>query len=59
MKRATAGYGRLGKPKIISIHALVKRATIVKQVQKILQDISIHALVKRATFYRVLSAVVR
>ena len=41
--------GRLGKPKIISIHALVKRATLDIIDKDILDLISIHALVKRAT----------
>ena len=36
--------------KVISIHALVKRATLNKQIDYLLQLISIHALVKRATF---------
>ena len=34
---------------IISIHALVKRATKVSDVDSVELDISIHALVKRAT----------
>ena len=35
---------------MISIHALVKRATAVYQSKQGLFDISIHALVKRATY---------
>ena len=34
---------------IISIHALVKRATIIKMAKVFYSVISIHALVKRAT----------
>ena len=34
---------------VISIHALVKRATIINQQKYLIQLISIHALVKRAT----------
>ena len=49
MKRATLRYGRLGKPKIISIHALVKRATYQLILDTVTVKISIHALVKRAT----------
>ena len=37
------------KPILISIHALVKRATLNKKVDNLIQLISIHALVKRAT----------
>ena len=36
-------------PNGISIHALVKRATIFRPINKMFQVISIHALVKRAT----------
>ena len=34
---------------LISIHALVKRATKAEEIIRKKQDISIHALVKRAT----------
>ena len=36
----------------ISIHALVKRATVVNNYIKVAGEISIHALVKRATIYK-------
>ena len=36
--------------KIVSIHALVKRATYTGKTKDALKIVSIHALVKRATF---------
>ena len=49
MKRATKGGKIQLSAKVISIHALVKRATgaVILDVGEV--DISIHALVKRAT----------
>ena len=35
---------------VISIHALVKRATVFTKVRYNIDNISIHALVKRATY---------
>ena len=39
----------LGHSDLISIHALVKRATLLRQLDTLTLSISIHALVKRAT----------
>ena len=49
MKRATQTAARGGDEPGISIHALVKRATIVQCILACIIAISIHALVKRAT----------
>ncbi len=49
MKRATQGRHILCVKKWISIHALVKRATVINDKQGNYESISIHALVKRAT----------
>ena len=49
MKRATEYVLRLKHSLIISIHALVKRATVQNDLQYSNILISIHALVKRAT----------
>ena len=50
MKRATHRFATAGEVAVISIHALVKRAT-TKSLGALLQKwISIHALVKRATY---------
>ena len=49
MKRATHAIACQEIANAISIHALVKRATIANQQLKQSIDISIHALVKRAT----------
>ena len=49
MKRATLFSGWISSKKIISIHALVKRATCDLSAQIKIRSISIHALVKRAT----------
>ena len=50
MKRATVtGVATDTVIDTISIHALVKRATMILKQQKLPQKISIHALVKRAT----------
>ena len=49
MKRATLFSGWISSKKIISIHALVKRATRAAQKNYHGVNISIHALVKRAT----------
>ena len=50
--------GRLGKPKIISIHALAKRATAEQRWIRRKENISIHALAKRATIASRLSNVI-
>ena len=50
MKRATTGNVNKGSQILISIHALVKRATIKGQFSPPPLLISIHALVKRATY---------
>ena len=51
MKRATIFSMKLDTPLIISIHALVKRATTPSAAKSVYPvDISIHALVKRATY---------
>ena len=44
-------FGAEGDDKMISIHALVKRATTLTVIGAAIADISIHALVKRATAY--------
>ena len=49
MKRATARHTNVIIYHIISIHALVKRATVFTKVRYNIDNISIHALVKRAT----------
>ena len=49
MKRATGAKALYDKFKPISIHALVKRATVFIYICFINNLISIHALVKRAT----------
>ena len=49
MKRATLMLYFSKFRKIISIHALVKRATICRNIFYVTVNISIHALVKRAT----------
>ena len=50
MKRATLAKTATDAPTSISIHALVKRATVREIRKRTLEIISIHALVKRATF---------
>ena len=50
MKRATAKDVLRSRGYDISIHALVKRATLVTAERDVQVFISIHALVKRATF---------
>ena len=52
MKRATEDVDNCPNNMKISIHALVKRATVHRLVAKAFLDISIHALVKRATLQR-------
>ena len=49
MKRATGDRSYSGAKLVISIHALVKRATQYKFPMTEYKEISIHALVKRAT----------
>ena len=49
MKRATGLRGAFFINGDISIHALVKRATLVVKSSDDEEEISIHALVKRAT----------
>ena len=49
MKRATTAEHCKNPLNSISIHALVKRATLTDVIQEITWGISIHALVKRAT----------
>ena len=49
MKRATIRFVVFPLDLGISIHALVKRATIQPENNGYVPDISIHALVKRAT----------
>ena len=49
MKRATIRMRIKNGWSIISIHALVKRATTAESTMKEINSISIHALVKRAT----------
>ena len=49
MKRATAEPNSSEAEILISIHALVKRATVSGYEGSDIQGISIHALVKRAT----------
>ena len=49
MKRATIYCRGYDQRFFISIHALVKRATNITQIDYINMTISIHALVKRAT----------
>ena len=49
MKRATTGAAIADETNVISIHALVKRATNVINNYIRVAGISIHALVKRAT----------
>ena len=49
MKRATGKYCAREIRKDISIHALVKRATVYTYSKGVDPSISIHALVKRAT----------
>ena len=49
MKRATATCLPLNRFERISIHALVKRATVALVIRGVVDYISIHALVKRAT----------
>ena len=51
MKRATKGGKIQLSAKVISIHALVKRATDVSFNASYIERISIHALVKRATVF--------
>ena len=46
-------YWNIRKSEYISIHALVKRATIKFVVFPLDRGISIHALVKRATCYNI------
>ena len=50
MKRATDSAALSGGISLISIHALVKRATVYTYSKGVVPSISIHALVKRATF---------
>ena len=58
MKRATAyDVQGIGKA-IISIHALVKRATEMHTIISSVYGISIHALVKRATLSTCSSAII-
>ena len=54
MKRATATVLSTISKLVISIHALVKRATNVNKGSQILENISIHALVKRATYVNII-----
>ena len=49
MKRATYARLRISNWPVISIHALVKRATTTDDKNIVEAVISIHALVKRAT----------
>ena len=49
MKRATGNYSVATNTGYISIHALVKRATLMSDYSDGKEKISIHALVKRAT----------
>ena len=49
MKRATDRANGYIYGSVISIHALVKRATSDKGINEAIWQISIHALVKRAT----------
>ena len=49
MKRATVTHAQLALGVVISIHALVKRATAFITDVEYVNNISIHALVKRAT----------
>ena len=49
MKRATSAKTWQRNKQSISIHALVKRATIIFKYFVLYNIISIHALVKRAT----------
>ena len=49
MKRATTDDNFDNYYRVISIHALVKRATGITSVNPVTVVISIHALVKRAT----------
>ena len=49
MKRATRYIVQMKEVRCISIHALVKRATVLFGILLVLVVISIHALVKRAT----------
>ena len=49
MKRATDSAALSGGVSLISIHALVKRATVYTYSKGVEPSISIHALVKRAT----------
>ena len=49
MKRATIDNADILPQENISIHALVKRATLIYDVYESEWVISIHALVKRAT----------
>ena len=51
MKRATGTASRASISAVISIHALVKRATDFTKGRYNIDNISIHALVKRATTY--------
>ncbi len=53
MKRATLGIPNSDTTKRISIHALVKRATVTPEPTLASGQISIHALVKRATRHSV------
>ena len=50
MKRATECGDVWATAEEISIHALVKRATILQIADELKKLISIHALVKRATY---------
>ena len=50
MKRATYTFTTPPPSAYISIHALVKRATILQIADELKKLISIHALVKRATY---------
>ena len=52
MKRATYRQVAIPPLEVISIHALVKRATVTAVDEIVGHDISIHALVKRATFVK-------
>ena len=45
-------FATAGETAVISIHALVKRATICSDCYADLNNISIHALVKRATYIK-------
>ena len=55
MKRATNAIRNSASQNYISIHALVKRATIDDYAAHGDYDISIHALVKRATLSEIIA----